>query len=101
MRRTDPSRLDPNSILTREPNTGEGKENRPPHRLPKHLRRGKNAEKQGVFELGTRLGIRASGDDLVVVYPAFSIDESLNNDWVVTIRNASGWLKGGVKETGT
>ena len=39
------------------------------------------------------LRIRVSGDDFVVVYPAFSVDESLNNDRVVTVGNAFGRLQ--------
>ncbi len=79
-------------------NSGEGEEYGAPHRLSKDLRRGKNTEKQRIFQLGTGLGIRASGDDLVVVHPAFSVDESLNNDRVVTdpqrLRRARGRCKG-------
>ena len=86
--------------LAGDRNSGEGEEYGAPYRLPKDLRRGKNAEEQRIFQLGTGLAVRVSGDDLVVVHPAFSVDERLNHDRVVTIRNASGRLKRGVKETG-
>ena len=74
-------------------NTGEREKYGTPYGLPKDLRRGKHAEEQSIFQLRTGLVIRVSGDDFVVVHPAFSVDERLNDDRIVTIRNAPGRLQ--------
>jgi hypothetical protein len=76
------------STLAGYRNSGKGEEYRTPHGLPKDLRRGKNAEEQHIFHLATGLIVGVSGDDLVVVHQAFFVDESLNNDRIVTVRNA-------------
>ncbi len=92
------------SILTSlaaDRNSGKGEEHGTPYRLPKHLRRGKNAKEQGIFQLRTGLGIRASGDDLIVVHPAFSVDESLNHDRVVRDPQRHRRLERGIKKAGT
>ena len=44
--------------------------------------------------------IRVAGDDCVVVYPALSVDESLNHYRVPTVPNRSRWLQRGVQKTG-
>jgi hypothetical protein len=81
------------AALTGDRNSGKGEEYRAAYRLAKDLCRGKNTEHQSIFHLGTGLAICVSGDDFVVVHAAFSVDERLNNDRVVTICNPSGRLK--------
>src|SRR3981189_728268 len=62
-------------------NAGEGKQYSARYRLSKPPpRRGKHAEEQRIFQLGTGLVIRVAGDDFVVVDPAFAVDESLHHD---------------------
>ena len=73
-------------------NTGKRPEYGTPYRLPKGLRRGKDTENQAIFQLGAGLAVRVSGDDFIVVHPAFSVDASQNNERIGTVGNASGGL---------
>ena len=87
-------------LLARNGNSGEGEEHRTPYRLSKDLRRGKYAEDKVSSNWEAGLAISVSGDDFVVVDPAFSVDERLHNHRIIAVCNAPGRLERGVKETG-
>ena len=59
--------------------SGEGQENGAAHGLSEDFRRVEDAEQEGLFQLRTGLCIRASGENFVVVYPAFSVYVGLHH----------------------